>query len=93
MPKVMQLRGNSQFQHNTASNLYLGMKILQNEITATQTSFPTNFGSKLSFNPVFSFFHTITAVITLQPCPLNFEFQHFILRFNKNLLTLQIILN
>jgi hypothetical protein len=32
---------------------------------------------------------TIT-VITLTPCALNVEFQHFILRFNKNFITLQI---
>jgi hypothetical protein len=31
------------------------MKILQNEITGTQTSFPSNFGGKLSFYPVFPF--------------------------------------
>jgi hypothetical protein len=31
-----------------------------------------------------------TTIITLEPCALNAEFQHFILRFNKNILTLQI---
>jgi len=40
---------NGQFRHNRAGNAQLGMKILQNEITVTQTSFPTNFGGKLSF--------------------------------------------
>ncbi len=30
------------------SNMWLGMKILQNKITGTQTSFSTNFGCKLS---------------------------------------------
>jgi hypothetical protein len=29
-------------------------------------------------------------MITLEPCALNAEFQHFIPRFNKNFLTLQI---
>jgi hypothetical protein len=29
-------------------------------------------------------------LITLAPCALNAEFQHFILRFNKNFITLQI---
>jgi hypothetical protein len=40
---------NGQFRHNRASNVQLGMKILQKKITATQTSFSTNFGGKLSF--------------------------------------------
>ncbi len=31
-----------------------------------------------------------TTIITLEPCALNAEFQHFILRFNKNFLTLLI---
>jgi hypothetical protein len=50
------------------------MKILQGEITETQTSFSTNFGDKL----------------TLEPCALNAEFQHLILRFNKISFTLRI---
>jgi hypothetical protein len=77
------------------------MTILQNEITCTQTSFCTNFGGKLSFILSFSFFLSasvaatyipICTIITLEPCPLNAEFHHFILRFNKNFLTLQITL-
>jgi hypothetical protein len=36
------------FWHNRASNTELGMKILQNGIIGTQTSFSTNFGDKLS---------------------------------------------
>jgi uncharacterized BrkB/YihY/UPF0761 family membrane protein len=74
------------------------MKILQNEITETQTSSSTNFGGKLSFIlSVFPFilslftavtyvFVTPTCTITiiiLDPSPLNSEFQHFILRLNK----------
>jgi len=55
--KVTQLGGeNGQFQQNKASNvelrmksLQLRMKILQNEITRTQTNFSTNFGGKQSF--------------------------------------------
>ncbi len=80
------------------------MKILQTEITGTQTSFSTNFGSKLSFILSFHFperlhscyIYIFTAptctipTITLEPCAVNAEFQHFILRFNKNFLTLQI---
>jgi hypothetical protein len=31
-----------------------------------------------------------TTIITLEPCALNAEFQHFILRFNKNFLSLLI---
>jgi len=72
-------------------------EILQNEITGTQTWFSTNFGGKLSFIPPFLFpehllhccfiyfhFSTCTSTITtLEPCALNAEFQHFILRFNK----------
>jgi hypothetical protein len=54
--KVRQLGGeNGQFWHNRASNAELGMKILQKEITGTQTSFCTNFGGKLSFIPSFLF--------------------------------------
>ncbi len=33
-----------------------------------------------------------TTIITLEPCALNAEFHHFILRFNKNFITLQITL-
>ncbi len=78
------------------------MKILQNEITGTQTSFSTNFGGKLSFIFRFLFLERLhccyiiftartctTITIILEPCALNAEFQHFILRFNKNFLTLQ----
>ncbi len=83
----------------------LGMKILQNEITGTQTSFSTNFGGKLSFILCFLFPDRLhctaatyiftaptctTTIITLKPCSLNAEFQYFIARFNKNFLTLQI---
>jgi len=72
------------------------MKILQNEIIGTQTSFSTNLGGKLSF-VLFFFFPEhlqvatyilnaptcITIIMTLKPYALNAEFQHFILRFNK----------
>jgi hypothetical protein len=40
---------NSQFWHNRVSNVSLGMKNLQNEITGIQTIFSTNFGNKLTF--------------------------------------------
>jgi len=47
---------NDQFrQHNRASNAYRGTKILQSEITGTQTSFPNKFGDKSEFHPVFLF--------------------------------------
>jgi len=45
--KVKRLKG--QFWHNRASNAQLGMKILQNQIIGTQTSFCISFGDKLSF--------------------------------------------
>jgi hypothetical protein len=62
-----------------------------------QTSFSTNFGGKLSFIPscpfperlhcCYRFFFTAptctSTIITLEPCALNAEFQHFILRYNK----------
>jgi hypothetical protein len=60
------------------------MKILQNEITGTQTSFSTNFGGKLSFLLSFLCPGTSTAatyiftaptcritIVTLKPCALN----------------------
>jgi hypothetical protein len=31
-----------------------------------------------------------TTIVSLEPCALNAEFQHFILRFNKNVFTLRI---
>jgi hypothetical protein len=72
---------------NRASNTQLGMKI-----NGTQTSFRTNIGGKLKF--ILSFFFlsatyisttpkSRTTIITLEPCALNAEFQHFILRLNK----------
>jgi hypothetical protein len=74
--KVRQLGGeNGQFWHNRASNTELGMKILQKEITGTQTSFSTNFGGTLSFILCFSFATYIfttptctTTIVTLHPC-------------------------
>jgi hypothetical protein len=70
------------------------MKILQNEITRTQTSFSTNFGGKLRVSSPLSFFviastgaryiftdppvYNYSTIITLEPCTLNAEFQHFI---------------
>jgi hypothetical protein len=71
----------------------LGMKILQNKITWTQIIFSS---STLSFILFFLFhecFHyyymyifnsqTCTIIIiTLEPCALKVEFQHFILKFN-----------
>jgi hypothetical protein len=37
--------------------------------------------------------HTSTTIIiTLEPCALNAEFQHFILRFNKNFVILRVSL-
>jgi hypothetical protein len=82
------------FRHNRASNAYIGNEILQNKITGTQTSFSTNFGGKLSFIPSFVSASTAatyiftaptcrTTIITLEPCALNAEFQHFMLGFNK----------
>jgi hypothetical protein len=44
-----------QFRRNRPSNASLGMKILQNKITGTQTRFSTNFGGKLSFIMSFIF--------------------------------------
>jgi hypothetical protein len=68
------------------------MKILQNKIIGTQISF---LSSRLGFILFFIFheclhyyymyifiFHTCTIIIiTLEPCALKIEFQHFILRF------------
>jgi hypothetical protein len=80
MGKVPQLGGkNSQFQHNRTSNMEGGMKILQNEINETQTSFSTN---KLSILPPHSVFLSVstaaayiftaptytTPIITLELC-------------------------
>jgi hypothetical protein len=73
------------------------MKILQNEITGTQTSFSTNSGVKLSFilcflsaerlhtaaTYIFTAATCTTTIITFKPCALNAEFQHFKPRFNK----------
>jgi hypothetical protein len=72
------------------------MKILQNEITETQTSFSINFDGKLSFILSFLFAQRLHCCYRYfdrsyvynrynysRPCALNAEFQHFILRFNK----------
>ncbi len=81
------------------------MKILQNEITGTQTSFfppilvvnwvPSCLSFSLSASIVATYIFTAptctTLTITLEPCGLNAEFQPFIWGFNKiNLLTLRI---
>jgi hypothetical protein len=79
------------------------MKILQNEITGTQTSFPTNFGGKLSFILSFPLPQRLTAatyiftaptctttITSLEPCALSAEFQHFMPRINKNFIILRI---
>jgi hypothetical protein len=42
----------------------MGMKILQKEITGTQTSFSTNFGGKTEFHPVFPFSWTPSTAAT-----------------------------
>jgi hypothetical protein len=70
-----------------------------------ETQKTINFGGKLSFtHPVFPFFlsastadthiftdpNYTTTIISLNLCALNAEFQHFILRFNKNVFTLRI---
>ncbi len=48
--KVTRLGGeNGQSLHNRASNVELGTKIFQNDISRTQTSFSTKSGGKLSF--------------------------------------------
>jgi hypothetical protein len=86
-----------QFQHNRGIECVTGNENLQNEITGTQTIFSTNFGGKLSFILSFLFPERLhccyiyiftaptyaTTIITLEPCALNAEFQHFILKFNK----------
>jgi hypothetical protein len=70
------------------------MKILEMEITGTQTSLPTKFGSKLSFilcflfpDPAATYIFTsatyTNTIITVELCALNAKFQHFILGFNK----------
>jgi hypothetical protein len=79
------------------------MKTQQNKIIGTQSSFSTNFGGQLSFILSFLFLSASTAAtyifttptcttttLTLNPCALNADFQHFILRFNKNFITLWI---
>ncbi len=84
---------NSQFRHNRGIKWIIGKEISQNEITGTQTSFSTKFGDKRSFFPLswapslllHKFSTTCTTIIiTLEPCALDTEFQHFILRYNKN---------
>jgi hypothetical protein len=63
------------------------VKILENEITGTQTSFSISFGDKLSFILRASAIDTYifpaptytTTIITLKPCALNAELQQFIL--------------
>jgi len=65
-----------------------------------ETQKTINFGGKLSFilSVLFTerlqsqlhIFSLLLPIITPQPCALNAEFQHFILRFNKNFLTLRI---
>jgi hypothetical protein len=67
-----------------------------------KTSFPTNFDNTLSFilsflfpHPAYIYFHCSYLYIYCnysRPCALNADFQHFILRFNENFLTLQILL-
>jgi hypothetical protein len=71
-------------------------KFYKAKFTGTQTSFSTNFGGKLSFilsflfperpstaaTYIFTAPTRTTTIITLEPCALNAEFQHFILRFN-----------
>jgi hypothetical protein len=93
--KVRRLGGKSgQCRHN--SKRLTGNEILQNEVTGTQTSLSTNFGGKLSFIASFLFPVRSTAatyictaptctttIITLEPCALNAEFQHFILRLTR----------
>jgi hypothetical protein len=67
------------------------MKILQNEMTGTQTSFFSgilivNFFFLNASTPatyIFTAPTSKTTITTLEPCALNAEFQHFILRFNK----------
>jgi len=86
--KVRLLEGEKgQFRRSRPSNPSLGMKILQNKITGTQTRFSTNFGGKLSFIMSVIFpqrFHCCyiyfiapictTPIITLKPCPLMLSF-------------------
>ncbi len=89
MRKVRRLGGESgQFWHNRPSNAELGMKILQKEITGTQSSFSTNFKGKLSFIQCFRFPERLhcwyiyfsaaptctIAIITLEPSALNLNF-------------------
>jgi hypothetical protein len=71
-------------------------KFYTSKVTSTQTSFFTNFGSKLSFILSFLFFwasplllHIFspartcpTTIISLEPCALKAEFQHFISYLN-----------
>jgi hypothetical protein len=55
--------------------VYLGMKILQNEVTGTQTNFFTNFGGELSFIQSFLFFLSASSVLhifSLAPYPYNY---------------------
>jgi hypothetical protein len=81
------------------------MKILQSEITGTQTGFSTNFDGKLSFilsclsfslsastdaTYIFTALTCTINIISLEPCALNAEFHRFILRFNKNFIILWI---
>jgi hypothetical protein len=85
---------NGQFRHNMASNAELGLKILQKEITGTQTSFPpilvvnwVSFSCFLSACTAAIYIFTAptctTTIINTEPCALNVEFKHFIFRFYK----------
>ncbi len=89
---VMQLGSeDGKFYHTRPSNTYLE---IQNRITETQTSLSINFGGKLSFILSFFFpkhlhccyiyFHCSYLYNYYNTCALYAEFQHFILRFNKN---------
>jgi hypothetical protein len=83
---------NCKFRHNRSSITYPGMKILQREITRTQTSLSTNSGGKLSFILCFLFAWTpvlvlhifsvllpwqLGTIITLEPCADLIKFLNF----------------
>jgi hypothetical protein len=87
---------NGQFLHNRPSNVKLGMKFYKMKQLGPKLVFPpilvVNWiSSPLSFllsastaaTYIFTAPTCTTTIITLGPCALNAEFQHFIQRFNK----------
>ncbi len=87
---------NCQFRHNKVSNAELGMEFYKTKYLRPNLVFPpilvVNWvSSPLSFflsasiaaTYIFTAPTCTTTIISLKPCALDAEFQHFILRYNK----------